>query len=175
MPRSVLTNVTLQMLGYRAESRKTPGLGFMLREAYRAFSRELTCQLDRHGITYSQWVFLWFLYERDSLSPMEFAKLANIQKSSVTSVLNAMQSQGLVVTRRNEKDARQIIVRLTPHGRSTIKKLFYCAAEANRLMTSALSENEIGQLMLLLGKVVNSLNDGAQPDSTIVKLDKKRK
>ena len=106
---------------------------------------------------------------------MEFAKLANIQKSSVTSVLNAMQSQGLVVTRRNERDARQVIVRLTPHGLSTVKKLFNCAVEANRLMTSAFSENEIGQLMLLLGKVVNSLNDRVQPNSTIVKLEEKRR
>lgn len=175
MPRTAVKNAALQMPAYRGEIRETPGLGFMLREAYRAFSRELTCQLDKHGISYSQWIFLWFLYERDSLSPLEFAKLANIQKSSVTGVLDAMQSQGFVTTRSNEKDARQLIVRLTPHGLSTVKKLFSCAVDANRLITSALSESEIVQLMLLLGKVVNSLNDGTRQNSIIVKLKRKRK
>lgn len=153
---------------------KTPGLGFLLREAYRAFSRELTVQLEQYGITYAQWVFLWFLYQRGHLLPMDFAKLANIKKSSVTGVLNAIQSQGLVSSRRGESDARQVVVRLTSHGQLTVKKLFRCAVEANLKMTATLSEEEVEELMRLLGKVVSGLNEARTPSNSIVILNNKK-
>ena len=43
------------------------GIGFHLREAYRAFSRDFHARLARHGITHAQWLMLWFLSQAGSL------------------------------------------------------------------------------------------------------------
>ena len=37
------------------------GIGFHLREAYRAFSRDFHARLARHGVTHAQFMLLWLL------------------------------------------------------------------------------------------------------------------
>ena len=56
--------------GARAARRDVPstGLGLLLREAYRAFSREFYAHLAHHGLTHAQWLHLWLLSRAGTLN-----------------------------------------------------------------------------------------------------------
>ena len=72
------------------------GIGYHLREAYRAFSRDFHARLARHGITHAQWMLLWLLWQAGSLTPLELSRRAGIQKASTTSVIEALKKRKLI-------------------------------------------------------------------------------
>ena len=97
----------------------TAGLGFYLREAYRAFSRDFHARLARHGITHAQWVILWFLSQAGSLTPLELSRRAGIQKASATSVIDALKKRRLIRGDQDSVDRRKVNLHLTPAGLET--------------------------------------------------------
>ncbi|HZS64894.1 MAG TPA: MarR family transcriptional regulator [Xanthobacteraceae bacterium] len=135
----------------------TAGLGFYLREAYRAFSREFHVRLAQHGITHSQWVMLWFLSQAGSLTPLELSRRAGIQKASATSVIDALKKRRLIRGDQDSVDRRKINLHLTAAGAELMKALIACAAETNAEAREGFSEKEFEALMRLLRAVTANL------------------
>jgi DNA-binding MarR family transcriptional regulator len=135
----------------------TAGLGFYLREAYRAFSRDFHARLARHGITHAQWVMLWFLSQAGSLTPLELSRRAGIQKASATSVIDALKKRRLIRGDRDGVDRRKINLHLTPTGLDLTQELFACAAEANADARLGFSDKELETLLRLLRGVTANL------------------
>jgi DNA-binding MarR family transcriptional regulator len=135
----------------------TAGLGFYLREAYRAFSRDFHARLARHGITHAQWVMLWFLSQAGSLTPLELSRRAGIQKASATSVIDALKKRRLIRGDQDGVDRRKINLHLTPAGLDLTQELFACAAEANADARVGFSDKELETLLRLLRGVTANL------------------
>ena len=135
----------------------TAGLGFYLREAYRAFSRDFHARLARHGITHAQWVMLWFLSQAGSLTPLELSRRAGIQKASATSVIDALKKRKLIRGDQDSVDRRKINLHLTPAGVDLMRELLTCAAEANADARVGFSEKELETLLRLLRAVTVNL------------------
>jgi DNA-binding MarR family transcriptional regulator len=129
------------------------GLGFHLREAYRAFSRQFHARLAQHDITHAQWVMLWLLSQAGSLTPIMLAREAGIQKASATSVIEQLRRRKLIQGVQDAHDRRKLNLSLTPSGATLMKTLIACAAEANALGRSGLSEDETKTLLRLLRAV----------------------
>lgn len=134
-----------------------PGLGFHLRESYRAFCREFDARLARHGVTHAQWVLLWFLARAGTLTPLELSREAGIQKASATAVIDALKQQRLIKGDKDRIDRRKINLYLTPLGHQLIEELTTCAAQTNAVARTGLSEKEAQQLLKLLSKVTANL------------------
>ena len=135
----------------------TAGLGFYLREAYRAFGRDFHARLARHGITHAQWVMLWFLSQAGSLTPLELARRAGIQKASATSVIDALKKRKLIRGDQDSVDRRKINLHLTAAGVDLMHDLLACAAEANADARVGFSDKELETLLRLLRGVTANL------------------
>lgn len=136
----------------------TAGLGFYLREAYRAFIREFIARLARHGITHSQWVMLWFLSQAGSLTPLELSRRAGIQKASATSVIDALKKRRLIRGDQDSVDRRKINLHLTPAGVALMQELITCAADTNADARGKFSDKEFETLLRLLRGVTAHLD-----------------
>jgi MarR family transcriptional regulator, organic hydroperoxide resistance regulator len=139
----------------------TAGLGFYLREAYRAFSREFYTRLARHGITHAQWVLLWFLSQAGSLTPLELSRRAGIQKASATSVIDALRKRRLIDGDQDSVDRRKINLHLTPAGAELMRELIACAVATNAEARAGLSDKEVKTLLRLLRGVTANLGNGS--------------
>jgi DNA-binding MarR family transcriptional regulator len=137
------------------------GLGFHLREAYRAFSRRFHVRLARHDITHAQWVLLWLLSQAGSLTPILLAREAGIKKASATSVIESLKRRKLIHGVQDEHDRRKLNLSLTPTGATLVKTLVACAAETNAAGRGGLSEGEIGTLLRLLRAVTTNFEERA--------------
>jgi DNA-binding MarR family transcriptional regulator len=135
------------------------GIGFHLREAYRAFSRDFHARLARHGVTHAQFMMLWLLSQADSLTPLELSRRAGIQKASATSVINALKRRRLIRGDQDGVDRRKINLQLTDAGRALTKELLTCAAAANADAREGFSDAELETLLRLLRGVVANLED----------------
>lgn len=139
----------------------TAGLGFYLREAYRAFSREFQLRLARHGITHAQWVMLWFLSQAGSLTPLELSRRAGIQKASATSVIDALKKRRLIRGDQDSIDRRKINLHLTPAGMELMRELIVRAGETNCQARGKFSDKELETLLRLLRGVTANLGNGS--------------
>jgi DNA-binding MarR family transcriptional regulator len=134
-----------------------PGLGYLLREAYRGFRRDLEANLAKHSITHSQWVMMWFLTRFGVSTPAELARAAGIKKASATSVIEALRSNGFIRVEKSPDDGRRLNLRLTAEGMRVMSRVSEVVRQANGRTQVALTEAERRQLAHLLGKVVSSL------------------
>lgn len=132
------------------------GLGFHLREAYRAFARAFDARLAAHGVTHAQWVMLWFLSQSGSLTPIELARKAGIQKASATTVLEALKRRKLIRGVQDDTDRRKINLTLTKAGATHMQTLIACAAATNMIPRSRFSDTQITELIAMLCRVTES-------------------
>jgi DNA-binding MarR family transcriptional regulator len=137
----------------------TAGLGFFLREAYRAFSRDFHARLAEHGITHAQWVLLWFLSRAGSLTPLELSRQAGIQKASATGVIVALKKRRLIRGEKDATDGRKVNLQLTPAGATLMQELVACAALTNAYARTGFSEKEMTTLLRLLRGVTENLEN----------------
>jgi len=137
------------------------GIGFHLREAYRAFSRDFHARLARHGVTHAQFMLLWLLSQADSLTPLELSRRAGIQKASATSVINALRKRRLIRGDQDNVDRRKVNLHLTPAGQELTKELLACAAAANADARTGFTDAELETLLRMLRAVVANLEEKA--------------
>ena len=98
-------------------------LCFRLYTASRLLSQAYHPLLSEHGLTYPQYLVLLVLWEKDAQPVNDIAKRLYLETNTVTPLLQRMEKEGILVRKKGEKDARQIIVSLTEKGRSLQKKL----------------------------------------------------
>ncbi len=83
------------------------------------------------------------------LEPREISRLADVSRASVSSVLNTLERDGLVVRLRESEDRRLVTVRLTELGKQKISKAFSAHNERERQWVSCLSPAERDQFTRL--------------------------
>jgi len=137
----------------------TAGLGFFLREAYRAFSRDFHARLARHGITHAQWVLLWFLSQAGSLTPLQLSQRAGIKKASTTAVIEALKRRKLIRGDKDRIDRRKLNLKLTPAGLDLMQELIAYAATSNLRARAGFSDKEMDALLRLLRRVTDNLGE----------------
>jgi DNA-binding MarR family transcriptional regulator len=141
----------------------TPGqsLGYLVRDTYRSFTRELEARISEAGVSIGQWYFLRALWEEDGLTQRELSRRVRMMEPTTVTAVNAMERRGLVRRDRDSKDKRKIRVLLTPKGRDLQSRLLPCAKSVNEMAAAGLSENEVATLRHLLERVRRNLGAGS--------------
>ena len=98
-------------------------LCFRLYTASRLLTQVYGPLLSEYGLTYPQYLVLLVLWEQDAQPVNDIARRLYLETNTVTPLLKRMEAEGVVERRRGSKDARQIIVSLTPKGRELQDKL----------------------------------------------------
>lgn len=85
-----------------------------------ALSRSITKKyrefLDPLGLTYTQYITMMVLWEKDGLSVTEIGSKLQLDSGTLTPLLKSMEASGLVERRRSTVDERTVKITLTKKG-----------------------------------------------------------
>lgn len=111
--------------------------------------------LDEIGLTYPQYLAMLALWEEDGITVSRLGERLYLDSGTLTPLLKRLEKAGLVKRERNEKDERQVLVRVTPEGKALKRQ----AAGIPRkvAIASGLSLDEILNLRKRLKKLRGSL------------------
>ena len=96
-------------------------LGYLVRDANRAFQRLLEKRISPHGVTRGQWYFLRVLWEEDGLSQRELSARVGMMEPTTVIALRSMEKAGLVRRSRSIADRRVTRVHLTAKAQAAAR------------------------------------------------------
>lgn len=114
--------------------------------ASRLIIREYQPYLDKLEITYTQYLVLMILWERDDVPVNDIAKRLFLNTNTITPLLKRMEQQKLIKRKRSSHDERSVSVRLTKEGlklkhkASGIPEKLYKRFEGSGISTKNLSK-----------------------------------
>jgi DNA-binding MarR family transcriptional regulator len=124
----------------------------------------LLAQLDEilkpHGLTFARYEALVLLvFSREGALPLgKMGERLQVHATSVTSLVDRLESAGLVVRRRHPDDGRAVLAEITDEGRALVEKATADLVEARFALTT-LDEDQLRQLSDLLRPVRRDAGD----------------
>ncbi|UXS34671.1 MarR family transcriptional regulator [Agrobacterium tumefaciens] len=91
-------------------------LCFSIYSAAIAINRAYKPMLDALGVTYTQYLALSALWERDGLTISAIADRLGLEPSTITPAVKRLETAGFLLRRRSTTDERLVEVFLTPKG-----------------------------------------------------------
>lgn len=113
--------------------------------------------LDEIGLTYPQYLAMLALWEEDGVTVSALGERLYLDSGTLTPLLKRLEKAGFVTRERNQKDERQVLIHVTPEGK-TLKRR---AASVPRKIVGAtgLAVPEIVNLRKRLQKLRAELAD----------------
>lgn len=119
------------------------------------YSRKLAASF---GLTGPQLVCLRALESNGPSTPSELSRFVDLSQATMTGILDRLESSGLVVRERNQKDRRRVSVSLTPAGEGLLQRAPSALQESLRARLSALPQADQIQISDTLRKVVEMMD-----------------
>ncbi len=102
---------------------------------------------------------LYVLWEYEKLSFSDLGKFTSLAKTTLTSMIDRMEENGLVERIPDKEDRRQIYVSITEKARKYRHKYNKVSDEMNAIFYKGFSAQEIQQLDKLLARVITNLEE----------------
>ena len=93
-------------------------LCFRLYSASRKMTRAYQPILDKHGLTYPQYILLMIMWEHESIDFKELSKLIDLKTATLTPIVQKLVALGYATKEKNPEDGRRINVGLTDAGKN---------------------------------------------------------
>ncbi|MFY8351786.1 MarR family winged helix-turn-helix transcriptional regulator [Pseudoalteromonas sp. SSM20] len=132
-------------------------LCFPIYAASRLVTRLYQPELDRHKLTYPQYVILLILWQQDGVTVGEIGQQAILNNNTLTPILKRMEQSDLIERRRDEWDERKVRIYLTQQGHSLQQSLSCLPSQL--VDKVGLDLEKAKQLKALLGDLMDKLND----------------
>ena len=131
-------------------------LCFPLYAASKEVTRRYKPFLDPLGLTYTQYVTMMALWEKDGVSVKELGKRLYLDSATLTPLLKRLEAHGYIMRQRSKEDERSVIISLTQEGRDLRDK----ALEVPKGIGSCIrmEPQDAMQLKALLGKLLESFD-----------------
>ncbi len=127
-------------------------LCFPLYAAARKVTSAYAPLLKASGLTYTQYIVMLVLWERDGISVGELGSRLRLDCGTVTPLLKKLESGGYVKRTRSRRDERVVTVRLTDAGAALKEKVRDVPAGMGKCMK--LSPEEAAELYRLLYRIL---------------------
>ena len=115
--------------------------------------------LSKLGITYTQYLVLMLLWEHDGMPVNDIAKRLLLETNTMTPLIKRMEADGIVVRKKDEKDARKAIVCLTPKGRQIeTEAASVPRCMVNELLDAGLTEKTIMNIVPSLDEIIEKMS-----------------
>ncbi|NIH80423.1 DNA-binding MarR family transcriptional regulator [Amycolatopsis viridis] len=111
------------------------------------------------GLYPGQELLLMRLWENDHRSQTELARALDLDLSTVSRTVQALERNGFVVRGSSQTDRRSVIVSLTPAGRGLRPAVERMWAALDTATTAGLSDRQQADLLRLLRRVERNLLD----------------
>jgi MarR family transcriptional regulator, organic hydroperoxide resistance regulator len=128
-------------------------LGFQLRLAYIAISRNFAAAVVQSELTQKQIGVLWLIGANPGVSQITLANELGMDRASMMAIVDRLEDRDLVVRERSPSDGRRQELHPTPKGRKTLTQCKAAIAKHERWMSARYNEAELAQLMTLLGRI----------------------
>jgi len=134
-------------------------LSYLLRTVamkYRYYAHNV---LDKNRRGVSQDLVIYHIAQQKGLHQKDLATKLNIKPASVSSIVNQMEAEGLLVRVQDEKDGRKYRLSLTEKGRKLLSNVINSWFKIQEDITKGFSEEEKTVFLRLL-KQMNQNLDG---------------
>ncbi|MEU6257897.1 MarR family transcriptional regulator [Streptomyces sp. NPDC047043] len=125
------------------DERPTPlesRLGYLLKHAQARLARASAEALAPYGVDGHELAVLAVLFGGESLSQVEAAGRLGVDRTTMVSLVDGLEDQGLVERRRSPQDRRKNIVELTPAGKECLRQGEKARRAAERRFLARLDE-----------------------------------
>jgi DNA-binding MarR family transcriptional regulator len=133
-------------------------LGYLVRDANRAFQRLLERRISPHGVTRGQWYFLRVLWEQDGLSQRELSVRVGMMEPTTVIALRGMEKAGLIRRVRSVKDRRVTHVHLTPRARRLRDRLLQISQGVNDRGAEGIDPAAVAQFRRVIARMTENLD-----------------
>ncbi|MBP5520987.1 MAG: MarR family transcriptional regulator [Bacteroidales bacterium] len=141
-------------------------LCFRLYTASRLITQAYHPLLSEYGLTYPQYLVLLVLWEKDAQPVNDIAKRLLLETNTVTPLLKRMEAEGILTRTQGIKDARQMIVSLTPKGRNLQKKLSAVPETVgSSVLCDSVTPATVPGLFGMLDGIINQLKNNKNEDT----------
>ena len=113
--------------------------------------------LDPLDLTYTQYIALLILWERDGLSVKDLGDRMFLDSGTLTPLLRKLEEKGYVSRTRDPADERSVVVTLTPEGRDLRERAVAIPASVGACMN--ISEQDAVALYGILGRLMGTFAD----------------
>jgi len=134
-------------------------VGFLLSRATWAMNNAVNRMLREHGlpdITVSYFAVLQALWETNGLSISDLGEKAQLEKSTMTSLIDRMETAGLVRRDDHPTDRRAYRICLTPRGRDLEEKLDPVVGKAYQYLTRGVPEKDLQKAVEVLKRLMDN-------------------
>jgi len=128
-------------------------LWLVLMKAYRTLGRYARCSIEPSGFGLSDFAILELLLHRGQQPVSAIGRRVDLTSGAITSAVDRLEAQGLVVRTADTEDRRTRFVSLTPKGTARIREVFGAHELAMEGVTRGLTKAERGTLINLIKKL----------------------
>jgi DNA-binding MarR family transcriptional regulator len=146
----------------RAARRRSPLFGrpgFLIRRLHQLHCSLFLEETRGYDITPVQYSLMTALDVRGELEQNSLALEIGLERSSVAEVVPRLRRRGLLKHRRSREDGRVKLIRLTPAGRTVLRKMAHAVQRAHDRTIERLTKPERDVFMLRLIELVEANND----------------
>ena len=126
----------------------------------RALRREIDEVVRPHGLTLARYTALSVIARRDGLSNAQLARRSYITPQSMSQVITALESDGLIERRPDRSHRRILRAKLTPKGRRVLASCDRDVDALEREMLAEVPSRERDALIAHLTTCVHRLGAG---------------
>jgi DNA-binding MarR family transcriptional regulator len=131
-------------------------LGFMLLRASTAAGRLATTKLQPLGIEPRHHAVLALVVELGPLSQQDLADLLHVDRSTMVSLIDDLETRRYVRRRRSHTDRRAYAIHPTPAGRTAQTRAATLLLQCEREYLAELTTDEQDQLYQLLARLITT-------------------
>ena len=128
-------------------------VGFLLRCAHQSATEDFARVMGRFAVTPTQFAALAKLDDLGSVSQNQLGRLTRMDPATISGVVGRLIARGLVRQSPHARDARLVLLALTPSGRAAVREMKAVAAEVSRRTLEPLSPAEADALLKALAKL----------------------
>jgi MarR family transcriptional regulator, organic hydroperoxide resistance regulator len=131
-------------------------LAYLLAQANRQVTAQLTEALNDEGVQIEHWRILEVLSDEQGRSMGELAELVLMNHPALTKTIDRMVSNGFVHRRADAEDSRRVLVYITDHGLELVGRLKECVDQHHEALNAAVGSKKAEQLKKLLGDLIRN-------------------
>ncbi len=117
--------------------------------------------LKEYGIEINsaQGRIMFALWQRDGISINELARKTQLKKSTLTSMLDRLETMGYLRRQRSKKDRRKILIKRTNKDKTLENKYVELSQEITKLFYKGFTKSQIDRFENDLTRILDNLTD----------------
>ena len=151
---------------YREAMKLANQLCFPLYAAARNVTGLYTPWLKPLGLTYTQYIVLLVLWEKDGVSVTEIGERLMLDNGTLSPLLKKLEHAGFITRQRSREDERVVVIRLTEDGRALQEKARDIPMKVANCIDLPMDKAQMLYTLLyeLLGNQKNETTEGEKED-----------